>query len=195
MKRNVSLLVALVLVCSFPAFAQTEKDDMQKMMAAMASAAAPGPQHKLLDGFVGTWDAKVTMWPAPGAEPMVSTGKSEHKWVMGGRFLEQRFKSSFMGQPFEGLGYAGYDNVKKQHWGVWMDNTTTGVMMTTGPDSDGKSFKSSGSYADPMTGKDAAIEEVISVDGPDQLTMSMFGPGPDGKTYKTMEIVYTRSKK
>ena len=51
---------------------------------------------------------------------------------MGGRYLEQRFKGDIMGMPFEGIGYTGYDNVKKQYWGTWMDNMSTGMMTSTG---------------------------------------------------------------
>jgi hypothetical protein len=45
-----------------------------------------------------------------------------------------------------------------------------------------------------MTGKDARMEERITVDSADQHTMEMYGPGPDGAMFKTMEMVFTRKK-
>ena len=194
MKRTVRLLV---LVCfALPLIAQEAKKEMKPdpMMEAMMNAATPGDAHKKLDVFVGTWDTTVTMWPTPGAPPMTSSGVSENRWIFGNRYLEQRFTGSFMGMPFEGLGYTGYDNVKKQYWGTWIDNMSTGMMVSTGTGSDAKSFTFTGSMADPMTGKDTTVEEKITVVDADHHVMEMWGPGPDGKSYKSMSISYARRK-
>src|SRR5438034_10300694 len=86
--------------------------DEKAMMEAWAKVAAPGEAHRWLEPVVGTWDAKITMWMAPGAPPQESTGTSENKWVLGGRFVEQRYEGKCMGQPFSGLGYTGHDNFK-----------------------------------------------------------------------------------
>ncbi len=48
--------------------------------------------------------------------------------------------------------------------------------------------------ADPMTGKVMPIEEKIVVVDKDHHMMEMWGPGPDGKMFKSMEIHYTRKK-
>lgn len=165
------------------------------MMDAMMKAGIPGDAHKLLDAFAGSWNAKVTFWMLPGADPSTMEGVSENRWVMGGRYLQQNFTGSFMGQPFEGLGYTGYDNVKKQYWGTWMDNMSTGVMMTSGATKDGgKTFMFSGMMADPVTAKDSKVDEKITVVDADHHTMEMWGAGPDGKMFKTMEIAYSRKK-
>ena len=196
MKRTV-LLTALVCL-ALPLTAQDAHNhaDMKPdpMMEAMMKAATPGEPHQHLGAFAGSWDTTVTMWPAPGAPPMSSSGTSENRMIMGGRYLEQRFSGSFMGMPFEGLGYTGYDNVKKQYWGTWFDNTTTGMMVSTGTGGDAKSFTFSGSMADPMTGKDSPVEEKITITDADHHTMEMWGPGPDGKMYKMMTIAYARKK-
>ena len=62
--------------------------------------------------------------------------------ALGGRFLEERVQSSFMGQPFSGIGYTGYDNVKKKYVSTWMDNMGTMIMVMEGtPDPAGKVYK------------------------------------------------------
>jgi len=73
----------------------------------------PGAEHKALEQFVGTWDTSVKMWMAPGAQPQESTGTAENKMTLGGRFLEQHYEGTMMGQPFTGMGYTGYDLYKK----------------------------------------------------------------------------------
>jgi hypothetical protein len=200
MKTKV-LAGALLILISSAAYAQHDhaqaasKPQMDPaMMEAMMKAGMPGEAHKALDGMVGTWTTKVTSWMMPGADPMVMEGTSESKWVMGGRYVEQRFSGSFMGMPFEGLGYTGYDNVKKQYWGSWMDSMSTAMMVSTGSMSDGKTWTFTGSMADPMTGKDTTVDEKITVVDADHTTMEMWCPGPDGKKFKNMQIEYTRKK-
>ena len=200
MKVRLSLAVALFVTAS--AFAQHDHGEHKPgapamdpaMMEAMMKAGMPGDAHKKLDVFVGTWDTKITMWMMPGADPMSHNGSSTNRWIMGGRYLEQSFKGSMMGMPFDGLGYTGYDNVKKQYWGTWMDSMSTGMMTSTGSSADGKLFRFDATMADPMTGKDAAIEETITIVDADHHTLEMWAPGPDGKKFKTMEIQYSRKK-
>src|SRR6185436_20447428 len=132
--RKTFALATLLFVCLTVA-AQDKPADKKPpmdpaMMEAMMKAAMPGPAHKVLDSMVGTWDTNVTSWMMPGADPISGTGWSENKWVLGGRFVEQRFKGDFMGMPFEGIGYTGYDNVKKHYFGSWMDNMGTGMMTS-----------------------------------------------------------------
>lgn len=191
------VLAGALVLCSLTAFAQDKKPAPPPMdaaaMEAMMKAGTPAEAHKALNEFVGTWDTKISMWMAPGTDPMVSTGTSENRWIMGGRYLEQRFNGSVMGAPFEGIGYTGYDNMKKQYWGVWMDNMSTWLMLSTGQ-RDGKTYSFDATMPDPMTGKDAQIQEKITMVDADHHTMEMWGPGPDGKTFKMMEIAYSRKK-
>jgi hypothetical protein len=196
MKMKVWMALALLVACTSVVADEPKKEmpaDQKAMMEAMMKAMTPGEPHKLLDNMVGTFDAKVSSWMQPGAPPMVSTGTSVNSWILGGRFVEQKFAGSFMGQPFNGIGYTGYDNVKKQYWGSWVDTMSTGVMMSTGSTSDnGKTWKFTASMPDPMTGKDAPMEERVTVTDKDHHLFEMWSPGPDGKMYKMMEIAYSR---
>ena len=199
MKTRLSLAAALLLVCS-TAFAQHEhgkKDGPPMdpaMMEAMMKAAMPGPAHKALDSMVGTWNTKITMWPMPGADPMTTEGVSEMKWVMGGRYVEQRFTGSFMGAPFEGLGYTGYDNIKKRYFSTWMDNMSTSMMMSTGNAGADGTMTMTGTMTDPMTGKDSETKEKFRVVDANNAVFEMWTPALDGKMFKMMEIAYTRKK-
>ena len=199
--RKLSPLALMVLLLATPAFAQDKHQHPQMSaeekaaMEAMQKAMTPGENHKMLNNMVGTWNTTVSMWMAPDAKPNVSKGTSTNRWILGNRYIEQKFTGTFMNMPFNGLGYTGYDNVKKQFWGTWMDNMSTGTMMTTGSTDDGgKSFKFTGTMADPMTGKDSQLEERVIVKSKDEHVMEMWGPAPDGKMFKMMEIVYKRKK-
>jgi hypothetical protein len=193
-------VLAVILVASLPLFAQHEghqqmTPEQQKMMEAYMKAATPGEPHRLLEPMIGTWDAVVRFYPAPGEPPQESTGISENRWILGNRYVEQRFKGSAMGQPFEGIGYTGYDNVKKQYFGSWIDSMSTSMMTTTGKaDSSGKNWTFTGTMDDAYTGKTLPLEEKVVVVSNDKHYFEMWNPGPDGKNYKSMEIIYTRKK-
>ncbi len=166
----------------------------QKEMQAWMQAGTPGDAHKALNGMVGTWDAKVTMWNKPGAPPMSATGVSENKWILGGRWIEQRYEGTMMGAPFSGIGYSGYDNVKKKYVGTWMDTMSTAVMNSVATGGDAKSMTFRSSMDDPMTGKAIPVTEKINMTDADHMSFEMWVPGPDGKVFKTMQIDYTRKK-
>jgi len=99
-----------------------------------------------------------------------------------------------MGMPFEGIGYTGYDNIKKQYVGTWMDTVSTAVMMSSGKGGSGNTYEFSSSMDDPMTGKPSPITEKVIFTDADHHTMEMWGAGPDGKVMKMMEIAYSRKK-
>ena len=117
------------------------------------------------------------------------------KTVLGGRYLEQRFAGTAMGQPFSGIGYTGYDNVKKKYESYWIDSMGTGMLVMTGSlDRTGKKTVYTGSMLDPVNGKKVAIRSVDTEVDADTLLFEMWMSGPDGKMAKSMEMTYSRLK-
>ena len=169
--------------------------DQKAAMELMEKLATPGEGHKKLDFMVGSWVAKNSTWMAPGQAPMVSEGTSEHKWVLGGRFLEQRYEGTFMNSPFSGIGYTGFDNYRKQYTSTWMDTSATSILVMSGTfDASGKILTTTGKTDDFTSGKTAAIREKMTMVSKDEILFELFGPGPDGKEFRMMEIRYTRKK-
>jgi hypothetical protein len=202
MKFRLAVGATLVLVLMASAASGGDKKkapagppDEKAMMEAMTKAATPGEPHKKLETMIGTWDTKVTMWMDPSKPPEESTGTSENRWVLGNRYVQQTFEGTFMGQPFSGIGYTGYDNITKKYTGTWMDTGSTSMMNMTGKaEADGKVMKFSGTMNDPMTGKACKLTSKVTVADNDHHTMEMWGPDPSGKVYKMMEITYARKK-
>jgi len=195
-------ILAATLVAAFTAtlaFAEDPKTkeaaDEQAAMMAMMKAGTPGDAHKKLGPMVGTWDAAMKMWMKPGAPPTEASGVSTNTWALDGRWIEQRFAGTFMGMPFNGIGYTGYDNVKKEYIGTWIDNFGTQMMVSNGNlGADGKTYTFTSSMSDPMSGKTMPVQEKVTVVDDDHHVMEMWGPAPDGRMYKMMEITYTRKK-
>lgn len=163
-------------------------------MAAMEKAGKPGTEHARIMQFAGNWNAKCTVVMDPNAPPHVSQGTMVNTPVLGGRQLRQDFKGDFMGEAFEGIGYWGYDNIKKQYTSLWTDSMSTMVMVQTGSfDEKAQTYSFSGTCPDPLTGKDQTHRSVIKVAGPYKHTLEMYAPGMDGKEAKMMTIEYTRA--
>jgi hypothetical protein len=197
LRSYVAVAFGLGLLASVPAAQQpsVQKPDEKAMMDAWMKYATPGEAHKKLASSVGTWDVKVTTWMAPGAAPTISSGTSEVRPALGDRYLEERFRGDMMGQVFEGIGYTGYDNYKKQYVATWMDTMSTAVMVMTGTDGPGSTVMTfTGTMDDVTTGKPTKYRSVFTKKDADHHMHEMYAPGPDGKEFKTMELHYTRKK-
>lgn len=161
-------------------------------MEAMMKFAQPGEHHKHLQALEGCWTASCKAWMGQ-KEPQVSEGRSANRMVLGGRFLEQRYESSFSGMPFSGIGMTGYDTYRKAYVATWADTFGTTITHYLGHcTNDGKTMVALGSYTNVATGKQAQQKNVTRVLGPDQHTFEMYDMGADGKWSKMMEITYTR---
>ncbi len=166
-------------------------DDMAKMVA----FATPGENHKVFDYKVGKWAGHVSMWMVPGAPAAESECTSEQHWIMGGRYLHDETKGTFMGMPFEGLGISGYDNLKKKYVYSWVDNLGTGISSGEGTwDAAKKVLTATSSMPDVNAGKYVTTRSTETKTDDNNWKMEMFAPGPDGKEFLTMRIEYKRAK-
>ncbi|MCB9947810.1 MAG: DUF1579 family protein [Rhodospirillaceae bacterium] len=173
--------------------AQTVDPDQAAMMQAWIDSMTPGPEHAGLATRVGTWTVSSTMWPSPGADPMVSHGTAERVMINDGRALEETFTGEMEGQTFHGRATTGYDNVTEQYWSTWIDTMSTSIAVFYGDYDEGKgAWVMEGETADPMTGDMIDMRIEIREDGPDREIEDFYMPGPDGELFKTMELVYER---
>lgn len=192
------------LVVLVPAFAlmigqscaqEGQSSEEQKMMEAMAKYGTPGEHHKLLEPGIGKWNLTATWWAEPGGELQVSTATSECKWILGGRYVQENISGEMGGNPFHGIGFAGYDNFKEKYFSFWIDEMSTAYMISEGTvDSTGKVFTMYGTYDDPMTGEKGRKYKSVTrvVDNNTQLH-EMYDYDPDGKEWKSFEVKYTRA--
>jgi len=166
------------------------QNQMNKMMAEMEKAAAPGAEHKALTDTAGNWTASTRWWTEPGKPPTETQGTEEVKPALGGRFIQMHFTGMMMGKPFEGMGLEGYDNVKKKYVMTWADSMGTMIIYAEGT-GDAKSRTFTGEETLP-NGQKRPFKWVMKTESPTKHTMEMWAPGMDGKDMKEMEIVYTK---
>jgi len=98
----------------------------------LREASQPGPEHELLARLTGTFEMDISMFMAPGEEPLKSTGKTTNRMILDGRFLEMRGEGKMGGATIKNLSIIGYDR-RHQHFTVTgFDNTGTYSVSATG---------------------------------------------------------------
>jgi hypothetical protein len=196
MNRNhAQSLIVLALLAS-PALAQEGTPPMsaeeKAMMDAYIKAGTPGPEHAALAKTAGTYALKIRSWGKPDAPPAESTGTAVRRMTLGDRVLVEEMSATMMGQPFTGYGMLGYDNTTDEYWTTWNDSMSTGLMVSEGKCDDDGACVFTGSWHDPVTGKEIRSRITTSWTSADTELFEMYAPGPDGREAKMMEITYTR---
>ncbi len=167
----------------------------QAAMEAMQRLGKPSEAHKALEPLVGTWTYTGQWWMAPDAQPQAMTGNATNSFVFGGRFLRQEFRGEAQGEPpFEGLGFTGYDNLRKEYQSVWLDNMATGMMVGAGEfDLSTNSLTQQGDFSCPVTGEThRQFRAVWRVIDQNHNVYENYMRTLQGQEFKAMEIRYTR---
>ncbi len=169
---------------------------MEEQMAAYLRAyAAPGEHHEHLKMLAGTWRTEGKFWPAPGAPAIESTGRAQHRMILGGRYLETTYEGEFENMSFSGRGTAGYDRYLGKYVETWVDNFGTMVLVSEGTcDGTGKVRTLVASYVDPMTQKPTTMRSVYRIQDADHYVLEMYTRSGEAPEVKTMEIAHTRAK-
>ncbi len=165
-------------------------------MEAWKAYSTPGAPHQLLESFVGKWSHTMRWWESAKAKPVESSGTNENVLVLGNRFLQEHATGTWMGQPFEGMGMTGYDNLRGEYTSTWLDNMGTGMMRSTGQyDAKTKTITQNGEASCPMSeSKRMTFRATIKIVDKNRYVYTMYSAGPDGKEFRAMEVNYKRTK-
>jgi hypothetical protein len=167
--------------------------ETQEMMEIYRKVATPGAPHQLLASMEGSWNTRGRFWVEPGKPPVESTGRSEQKMILDGRFLQQEFTGDMMGSPFTGIGVTGYDNHTGKYVSTWMDTMGTAIMFFEGTGSaDGRTITQTSRYDDPVQGP-MEWRSVTRIVDDNTIEFDMYTTGKSGKEEKMMESIYTRT--
>lgn len=165
----------------------------QQMKELMLKNSLPGDNHKLLEKFVGNWSYEVRWWKDEGAEPEIGKGSISAKLILGKRFVEQQYRGTMSGQPFEGLSILGYDNAKNEYTSLWLDNTSTGVMSGKGKYDPGtKLYSEKGNLSCPVSGAETSYRATTKWNDDNTFVYEIFNSGLDGKEYRSLEVTNKR---
>ncbi len=163
----------------------------QAAMAAYAKAGTPGAEHRTLAAMAGDYDLTVKSWYGPG-EPAIDTGTATRRMILGDRVLVEEVSAKMMGQPFNGQGLHGFDNVTGKYWSTWNDSMSTGLMVSEGSCDAKGACTYHGRHNDALSKQPMATRMTTRWADPSTEVFEMYGPGPDGKEAKMMEITYRK---
>ncbi len=195
--RYLGLAAIGVLALTAPAAAQDSgapamTPEQQAMMEAYQKAATPGAPHAKMAGSAGTYDVRSKSWNEPGKPPVEESGTATRKMILDGRVMVEEFHGTMMGMPFTGQGLQGYDNVTGKYWSTWNDSMSTGIMVSEGTCDAQDACTFSGSWNDPITKGPVTARMTARWASPTVQIFEMYGPAPDGKEMKIMELTYTK---
>lgn len=154
----------------------------------------PTPAHAWLEHFIGEWDVTNYLYMEPGGEPQQSKASATCAWKIPGKWVEESFEGSMMGMPFSGFGMTGFDNVKKQYVGTWMDTMGSGLYVSYGSVSpDMKVLTMFGKMDEPMTGEmGKTIMHQVTIHSEDHHTFEMYEV-VYGEPFVVMKMDYRRN--
>ncbi len=189
-----SLVCAIAAAAMCATLAAAEEPAKPAPDAAAMAFPKPGPEVTLLQGEVGVWDATVEMAMAPGQPPQVSQGVRTCTSICNGLWIAEDFKSSMMGQPFQGHGVTGFDPAKGKYVGIWVDAMSTYVLSSEGTYDKAKGVLTFWMESPGPDGKPMKWHTESTSPDPDTRVWTAYMPGPDGKDVAGMKITYKRRK-
>ena len=168
----------------------------EDLIKVLTEVGKPGLEHAKLLPLAGSWTYTCKFWLDPDKPALESTGTIERRWVLGGRFLEEKVVgTNFDGTPgFEGLGLIGYDNGRRKFTTTWLCSMGTGACTGLGVvDSSGTAFTFETESYCPIQKKIVKGREEVRIETPDRIVVESFHL-ENGKERKMMELVSVRKK-
>ena len=184
---------------------ETAKQDagMEQMMKLFEKYSLPGPGHKKLDPYIGTWEVTTKMWmEGPDAAPSESKSTVWCRPIFGGRFIESKsqgtmsfvYKGEVVLVPTESVGYIGYDSFKEKFVAVWIHSSGTGIYDAEGTvDETGTVFTFFATYDEWETGRRGVPYKMVDrFADEDTLVSTMYDLTMKSEESKVLEMVAKR---
>jgi hypothetical protein len=190
-------IVLLALMGNAPAQDNSPFD--AAMQAEYMKLAQPGPEHEMLAKLAGTWNMTVTVWPAPGADPMKFGGTGHNEMILGGRFLQMTSVSGEGEMMTETLHLIGFDRRHNEFISAGFDTWGTYFVTARGPqDEKTGRIVMSGEDFDPVAGFTQVYDYIIMIEGEDKITFAVVFKNPEltggADEFKMVEIAYERAR-
>lgn len=197
--RELLLTVMLLFALMGNTRAQDNSPYDPAIQAEYMKLAQPGPEHEMLAKLTGTWNMTVTVWPAPGAGPMIFGGTGQNEMILGGRFLQMTSVSGEGEMRTETLHFIGFDRRYNEFISAGFDTWGTYFVTARGPqDKETGRIVMSGEDFDPVAGFTQVYDYIILIQGEDKMTFSVVFKNPEltggADEFKMVEIVYERAR-
>ncbi len=164
------------------------EDDLARSM----EASRPSAEHRWLDPLVGSWNVDLR-WLGAGRAETRTSGTSENRWILGGRFLLCESTAGEGPSRVEATTIYGYDGREKRFFSLALNNLATSYEERSGSyDPVTQSFLLSGRQRDESTGGVLVQRQVLKIEGPDRHVVSVYLDAGGRTPVKLLEAVFTR---
>jgi hypothetical protein len=156
---------------------------------------APHRDHEWLKQLVGEWDVTWKLYMQPDQPPMESAGTDSVR-ALGDHWIIAETKTTMMGTPYNGILSLGYNALKKQFNGTWIDSFGGQLWVYKGTLNDAgdtMTLETEGPSLQ-VPDKTARYREVIQMTGKDSRTFTSSMEKEDGTWMKIVTIEYRRTK-
>jgi len=167
----------VILLCLGNA-ADTYAETKPPQTTAAQLMSQPRAEDEQLARLVGTWDVVATLWPAPGAQPVVTKGLVAERRMLGGTLLQEIMRPARASKvpDFWRIDYLNYDRVEGRWKYVSLDTRFPVSVMPAwswGGERDGKLtlyFEPLGfvGFGKEVEGRLSRSDMVITRPGPDR---------------------------
>ena len=163
--------------------------DMAAMMAKMKAFTTPGPEHEVLERFLGTWTMESSVMGQPPEKSEVTWS-----WLMEGRWLQSHAKGQMMGQPIETASWMGYDRFKQSYVMTFVNTMDTAMLRAEGDlTRDGRALIAYGTLDEYLTGEhDKMVKYVWRFVSDDEIVQDIHDLPIGEENTKVVEIRYRR---
>lgn len=186
--------ISLLSMAFAPQPAAAAPQDPQDAMKQAAKFTRPGPNHKVLERFLGSWRTK-TAFVMGGKKTPPTDGETVFRWQMQGRWLIGESKGSMMGMPYESCWLLGHDNFKQCFVCTTVQNLDTAMLRSQGHlTQDGKTLILYGQMDEYLTGHhDKTVKYVFRFVDADTITVEVHDLHIGEQDTQVLEIAMQRA--
>jgi Protein of unknown function (DUF1579) len=155
----------------------------------------PSDVHASLSQFTGSFIMQITMSMGAGKEPTIITVDSEHKMLLGGRFLEMKQQGTMMGMDYQSISTIGFNNIDRNMSLTTITNMGTGTLSLHGAwDEKAKTGDLFGQLTNPVTKSIIKVRQTVTFVDDDTILIESYDTEGDNPEKKTVQYKLIRNK-
>ena len=181
------ILLIISLIFNFAFMSAQNQDSWTEYMT-------PSNVHTLFAKYAGDFKMEITMSMGEGKEPSIVIVESEHKMLLGGRFLEMKQKGTMMGMDYQSILTMGFNNTDKKFALTTITNMGTGTLSLFGKwNEKSESATLFGKLTNPVSKNTINVKQIVSFVDNDTILIESFDKEGEKPEKKTVEYKLIRN--
>ena len=155
----------------------------------------PSKVHQRLSQFTGNFTMEIAMSIETGKEPTIIVVNSEHKMLLGGRFLEMKQQGVMMGMDYQSIMTIGFNNIDRQMSLTTITNMGTGTLSSIGEwEEQTKTANLFGQLTNPLTKDIIKVRQTLTFVDDNTILIESYDTEADQPEKKTIQYKLIRNK-